>query len=629
MGGPPRVSFRVFAGFVIVSTEPNPAAPAFPCRAKKLRVTRMNNLLPVLLAVLAYVAGGATSRATEAAANSAPAAELTFKTRALEHLVAQVPGILKTFDAKTGRFGSGLFIVTDQNHLFPLAVAYATPAEKNRFHKDPKLLEVIMKGGDALIEVQDPQGRWRFDKKDGSYWGPIHMPWTYSRWIRAYALIKADMPAERRARWEAALRLGFSGISASALARVHNIPTHHAMALYLAGKALDRPDWQRQAADFMQQVVATQKEGGYWSENSGPVVLYDYVYVDALGVYYAASGDERVLPALRKAAEFHRHFIYPDGSDVETVDERNPYHGGVGEGSSNVGFTQTPEGRAYLAAQWQHTKGRFKSDAAASLVLYGREGPPAPPPAAGPYTLVEGGEPRALTLAQGPWFVVMSAYTAEPPDNRWIQDRQNLLSVWRKGPGLIAGGGNTKLQPAWSTFTIGDMGRLRHTAGEENPNFKPRPDFYHTPSSAVLTPGPEPKLTLRYGPTTATLQVRPVSNSELALDYAVTDTTSLPVFAHLTLLPKMGAAFETAGGIRAKLAAEPLVLDAKQLGGSVKFRGVDYRLPPGTTLHWPALPHNPYRKDGRAEPEEGRIELRIPLQPGGPKVTVSIAAEHE
>ena len=28
---------------------------------------------------------------------------------------------------------------------------------------------------------------------------------------------------------------------------------------------------------------------------------------------------------------------------------------------------------------------------------------------------------------------------------------------------------------------------------------------------------------------------------------------------------------------------------------------------------WPALPHNPYRKDGRAEAEEGRIVVTLPF----------------
>ena len=89
---------------------------------------------------------------------------------------------------------------------------------------------------------------------------------------------------------------------------MHNIPTHHAMGLYLAGKALDRPEWCERGAQFMMKVVGAQSEAGYWSEGGGPVVLYDFVYVDALGTYYAVSDDRRVLPALEKVAAFHQHF---------------------------------------------------------------------------------------------------------------------------------------------------------------------------------------------------------------------------------------------------------------------------------------------------------------------------------
>ncbi|MBM3854999.1 MAG: hypothetical protein FJ399_17900, partial [Verrucomicrobia bacterium] len=120
---------------------------------------KMLLLLPAAWAAAAVAAEGQSAGVISPEATGVG---LTFKTRALEQLVARVPGILRTYDEKTGRFGSGLFVVGDQNHLFPLAVAYATASPRNRYHRDAKLLEVIMKGGDALIEVQDPQGRWRF-----------------------------------------------------------------------------------------------------------------------------------------------------------------------------------------------------------------------------------------------------------------------------------------------------------------------------------------------------------------------------------------------------------------------------------------------------------------------------------
>jgi hypothetical protein len=86
------------------------------------------------------------------------------------------------------------------------------------------VLDAVMAAGDALIADQDAKGMWEFRKKDGSTWGQIYMPWTYSRWVRAYAMIKDAMPADRRAKWEKALILGYDGIAKNELDHLHNIP---------------------------------------------------------------------------------------------------------------------------------------------------------------------------------------------------------------------------------------------------------------------------------------------------------------------------------------------------------------------------------------------------------------------
>ncbi|HUT32831.1 MAG TPA: hypothetical protein VNE39_05085 [Planctomycetota bacterium] len=572
-----------------------------------------------------------------AAVSAAAAAELRFKERALSDLARHVPEILKTYDAKTGRFGTGIWICNDQQQMYPLAAAYAASAPGNVHHKDPKLLEAIMKAGDALIEDMDEQGRWVFRKKDGSTWGKIHMPWTYSRWLRTFGLIRDAMPAERRERWTKALSLGYGKIAEGALRHVHNIPAHHAMGLYAAGKALGRPEWCQQAAKFLEQVAARQTEGGYWAEGGGPVVVYGFVYVDALGTYYAMSGDRKVLPALERAAAFHRHFTYPNGHNVETVDQRNPYHAQVSPG--NVGFSFTPVGRAHLKAQWSQLGGPLDADLAASLVLYGEEGPLAEEPSGRGeevFVLRERGVERAATLRRGPWFICWSAYTARVVNSRWIQDRQNLVSIYHEKTGLILGGGNTKLQPAWSSFAVGDLAALAHRPGDTNPSFLPKGTLYHVPSVAKLSTAPEPALELTYGPETCRLRVVP--KDERSLEYVVeaAATSGLPIYAHLTLIPQLagrvhfvahggqvrtetaqepqsGQTLETAAGQKLKLTATPIELSAEQLGGWVSYAGWRLRLPPTASLSWPVFPHNPYRADGRATPEEARIVIRIPL----------------
>ena len=63
-----------------------------------------------------------------------------------------------------------------------------------------------------LLRAQDENGMWKFRKKDGAEWGPIRMPWTYSRWIRAFYHIGDQLPESVRQQWLAGLELGFSGI---------------------------------------------------------------------------------------------------------------------------------------------------------------------------------------------------------------------------------------------------------------------------------------------------------------------------------------------------------------------------------------------------------------------------------
>jgi len=560
---------------------------------------------------------------------TAGAEELVYRDAAIKKLVAEAPGLLDKFDAETGRFGTGIWIVQDQNAMYPLAAVYATQAGGNPHYKSEDLLEVIMKAGDALIEDADENGQWEFRKKDGSTWGMIHMPWTYSRWVRAFSLIKDDMPADRREKWEKALTLGYSGIAKGlANGHVHNIPTHHAMGLYIAGKALDRPDWREAAATFMKLAVNAQREGGYWSEGAGPVVSYNFVYTDALGTYYAASDDESVLPAIDKAAVFHFRFTYPNGHSVETIDERNPYYKRVPLG--NVGFSFTPEGRAYLNRQWAAygtDLAGISADYLASLILYGQEGAAAGVPEAQSgdlFVLIEGGRERAATFRKGPWFVCLSAYTAPIPKSRWLQDRQNLVSIYHDARGVILGGGNTKLQPGWSTFTVGDVALLKHTPGDESPDFLPKGELYHVPAEAALVKEPVVGLDLTYGNETCRVRVEPKDDATLDYHIEATAGSGLPVAAHVTLLPHLGERIETGGGKSAVLREEPVEWSSEDVAGAFTYAGCRFHVPRSTSLHWPAMGHNPYAKDGHAGASSHRIELRIPFDQEHPKHTVTV-----
>jgi hypothetical protein len=198
------------------------------------------------------------------------------------------------------------------------------------------------------------------------------------------------------------------------------------------------------------------------------------------------------------------------------------------------------------------------------------------------------------------------------------------VSIYHDRTGLIVGGGNTKLQPAWSSFTVGDMSHLAHTPGDESPDFVPKGELYHVPKEAKLLTQPDVGLDLTYGPATCRLRVRPIDARTLECTVEATGAGELLRAAHLTLIPHLEKPLSTAGGTRITVGDEPFTLSAEQLTGRIDYAGYRVHLPGSASLHWPALPHNPYRKDGRASPSEGRIEIRIPLTSDAPRHRVRL-----
>ncbi len=554
----------------------------------------------------------------------------------LSHLGNAVPGILES-QSPNGEFGTAPWISTDQNVLLALAAAYTLPA--SRHHGDDSLLDAIGRGGVALAEAQDDSGMWEFRKKDGSEWGPIRMPWSYSRWMRAYHHVGAQLPADVSQRWAGGLQLGFAGIydeleivheeqmSAQQVAearrtaaasqayrfvRIHNIPAHHAMALAFAGQVFDRPDWRDRAAAYLRAVADAQSEHGWWEEHGGPVVAYNFVYVDVLGVYLTLTGDEAVRPALERAARYHAEFTYPDGSAVETVDGRNPYAAGVRLGNS--GFTKTAAGRGFLQRQHRlflEGGGTFDADYAALQLLYGEGGT----------TSVPAGERQshdyrmgdmARTVRRRPWFVCLSAIATEIPVGRFGQDRQNFLSLYHDRVGLILGGGNTKLQPLWSSFTVGDTSLLRHQSGDEDPDFSARAGLLHVPDAATLGEDEEtPSVTLRYGATVCQIRVNHRGEDEVELELSQ-DGDASDVEAHVTLLAQLDQSLRADDGTEWILGEKDVVVEGSD-GGWIEQGGWHLSLPAGSRCTWPVLSHDPYRKDGQATLDKARIVVTVPL----------------
>ena len=342
------------------------------------------------------------------------------------------------------------------------------------------------------------------------------MPWSMYHWLETYRLLCDILDPKRRSRWEQGLVLAYEGIAQGLeTARVHNIPTWNGMALYRAGQVFDRPRWLEQGRRMIDRAVEAQTSLGYWREHGGPTTSYNLVYVHAIGLYYAFSGDERVLTCLERATRFHVHYTYPDGRVVETIDGRVKYHDRVPD-LAHAAFSLFPSGRRYVRFLVENmlklrrerpqphvsvavTGGVERivraeyglSARLASAYVHYRDGAEdAVPQDDAEYSIHDDG--HAIIRRASGWFYCLSGIVTPPADNRWGQDRQAFCSVWHERCGLVVGGGNSREQPEWSTFVVG--------SGSE---------VLYLPDWAELHPGDgEDGLRLGYGGQRCSLEVR-------------------------------------------------------------------------------------------------------------------------
>jgi hypothetical protein len=587
-----------------------------------------------------------------------------FRQNLIEILESKVDSIL-SLSRPSGQFGTEPWIVRDQDVMLTLALLYT--CEGSEHFKSPELLETIAAGGRHLRDQQDEKGMYLFNKKDGSEWGMIYMPWTYLKWIVTFDLIGEDLSVEDKAVWEEGLLLGYSGISETELSSqsniypgtlpgqpelkegevapwLHNIPSHHAVGLYLAGQVFNRPEWQKQADEYFQLIVDFQSEDGWWTEHSGPVVLYNRVYLEALALYYHFSNDGSVFEALKRGNLFHLNYTYPNGAAIETVDERNVYYpvkvskkaGESGEkiylpkhATIHPGLYFTDEGRALLDHQLRILNDLRKDELEAEFAEYMYLCLPEDEDALDFTTKMS---PRfrmgkdSLIVRESSWIISLSGYSCERTGNRFIQDRQNLVSLYHDKSGLILGGGNTKLQPLWSTMTVGDVSLLTpigaphtHATGtNEDTGLAPDVDLGYFPNEIEVLEAGESSCGLRIQTLDAVsvITVEIVSENEVKIKTRLEKASSSgkEVANHLTFIRYPESPVLLSDGTEEELGDEAF---SKKSVEWMKHHNWKLKLPSSSKITWPVLPHNPYARHGHAESEEGRLVVSLPLDGEG------------
>ena len=106
-------------------------------------------------------------------------------------------------------------------------------------------------------------------------------------------------------------------------------PNHYAQwatLLHLGGRVFANKEWEQLGAKVLRRFATVeQSPDGYWGEhnNSGPTTGYNHLTLTAVALYWEHAQDTAVLPALRRATDFHKNYTFLDGTPVDVINDRN------------------------------------------------------------------------------------------------------------------------------------------------------------------------------------------------------------------------------------------------------------------------------------------------------------------
>jgi len=489
---------------------------------------------------------------------------------------------------------------------FPSAILAA--AVLHRKSHDPVMLKTALEIGDLLV-VEQANGKYntRLDHHRDTY-----------MWLEAYRLLEPQLGDARREKWKRALTENLEPLAEDVARRqdyawyaspfIGTSPNHYSLwssTLYLAGRVFHRPEWEKLGARVMHRFASEeQSPDGYWGEHSraGPTTGYDYLTATAVAVYWEHSGDGAALDALRRSTNFHEYFTYPNGTPVETVNDRNRYWEVSAWG--HFGFSSFGDGRRYAEFLTAHLPadrlslemlGRLAQDA-----LYFHEGPLEPIPQDRANYAHRMAVPAGIRKS-GPWVVCLSGILSTPTLSQFYLDRQANLSVFHEKAGLIVTGANSKRQPELATFQE-----------------KVRGELIHLPMSSRLAMGDAgDRLSLAFNSFFAVLEALPPSSEEASFRLTTTPKgrTGEATFT-LQLYLKPGEPLETAVGKRIVPGQERVELGAEEIGGWIRHNGWTLKADAKARLVWPVRPFSPYANAPEAGLEHAVAAFSVSLQPG-------------
>ena len=515
----------------------------------------------------------------------------------------------------------------DQYVAYPLALAWLDPTSP--YFRDGRVFDAVCRSGDLHAREMDEDGRWPLVTKGGD-WGSSLDEWRMHFWLESLLLVEDDLDAPRRERWEEALRRGAKGLAdfVRKLDEDGEIdfrdgcvagmsPNHLAwymLASRRAGMRYGEHDWVERADRLFADMVQGQNADGFWFEYGAPAVMYNYVSLLAMGVYLDHLGESappEIGAAVERGMDAQLAWTYPGGGLVAEIDGRNRYRPG-GQLILPAACARWPRGAAALRESARRLRAAekiggqalaFLSETARYLARH--EQPDETPARLG--TSWRGKGIAAGWRRRGAWQATLSGIVRPPYSGRFLTDVANLVGLYHEGLGLLAGGGGSKDDPEWATFTV------RPGGGE--PVWQPD-------KSELAMDEAEDAVTLSYGAVRTRASVRlDAEGARVRLERL---TGEAPVTARLLRPLPPGACLKTPDDAMVLNIEQPLRLRLAQ-GGDVTVEGATYALPAGATFVWPRMPFNPYNRDGVPDPGEAFAAFEVELGEAGPTAAFRIS----
>ncbi len=491
--------------------------------------------------------------------------------------------------------------------VLPPAVLYTKKHPDNPHYRDPRMLNLALRIGDLLAgEGENGSFAPRLDSHRDAY-----------MWLEAYRLLEGELGPERQKRWKQGIHASLAALVEGTRERLdrawYNAPfigtssNHYSLwasTLYLGGRVLGVKEWEEMGRDILRRfVLVEQAPDGYWGEHSrsGPTIGYNYLTLTGIALYGEISKDPDVLPALRRATEFHKHSTFLDGTPVDVFNDRNRYWSVSPWG--HFAFSNFPDGRGYAAFLTNFFEPETVSLEAlgriAQNALYYHEGTSEAAPQQRDSYSYRMSVPAGVRKS-GPWQVALSGIIdTQARTNQFFLDRQSHLSIFHQHAGLIVSGANSKRQPELATFT-------EEIAG----------DTVHMPNGSRLQmAGERDRLSLAYNTFFTDLYVEPPSGNSVDFHFSIyargTPAPNSKLTLQLVLQP--GEVLETGSGRRFTVGAESINLSGSEIGGILKHHGWTLAVDPTAQLRWPVFPHNPYANKPETSPRRAVAALAVPL----------------